>query len=273
MTNKKSIPPLLYNKEYYRGDCGDYEIFNETCGKILSLRLEKALKLGDIREGMNVLDIGCGRGEVLLHCVVKGARGIGIDYSKDAIEICQSNLKNFPEIPQDAIEYRVMDCKDIQFSTETFDCILMLDIYEHLYDWELDIVLKKVKRILKPGGKLIIHTNPNATNLYFGYKYWTRHVNMIFSLFTKRKLSTKMEDLRTPSVLEMHINEQNYWKLKKRISKYFNRYKIILDVFVGKPLHWRKIVYRAVSVLYPLSLFPPLNFIFADSIWVVAEKK
>ena len=47
-------------------------------------------------------------------------------------------------------------CQLPQFESDPFDGVLMIDIAEHLFDWQLDIVFKHVARLLKAGGYLYI---------------------------------------------------------------------------------------------------------------------
>src|SRR3989304_340945 len=68
MTDRPSLPPDLYTEEYFLHACEGYEEFAETQGERLSRRLSAALTLAAVTPGMKVLDVGCGRGEILRHC-------------------------------------------------------------------------------------------------------------------------------------------------------------------------------------------------------------
>lgn len=61
------------------------------------------------------------------------------------------------------------DAKRLPFVSDAFDRVLMFDVVEHLHPWELDACLTRVRRILKPGGQIIIHTAPNRW--YDAYAY------------------------------------------------------------------------------------------------------
>ena len=72
-----SVPAEAYTKEYYKSCCQGYEEFKLSKGELLPLRLSIPLKLAQIKAGMRVVDIGCGRGEIVIHCARLG-QGYGV---------------------------------------------------------------------------------------------------------------------------------------------------------------------------------------------------
>lgn len=73
--------------------------------------------------GKKVLEVGCGRGE-LLH-VLRPKAGVGIDFSSETIATAR---EMFPEL-----EFYEMDAEDLALS-ETFDYVIMSDIIGELSD-------------------------------------------------------------------------------------------------------------------------------------------
>ena len=69
--------------------------FNESQGERLSRRLASAFEVAEIAAGMKVLDVGCGRGEIVRHCAQLGADAFGIDYAPVAVAMSQSVLGVF----------------------------------------------------------------------------------------------------------------------------------------------------------------------------------
>ena len=61
-------------------------------------RLKIALKASDPKNGLKILDIGCGSGKFIVECAKRGAEVHGIDISKEMIEIakdfCKKNKVN-----------------------------------------------------------------------------------------------------------------------------------------------------------------------------------
>lgn len=93
-----------------------------------------------------ILDVGCGTGYNIEFLKGQGYIDVyGLDFAPEALEFCSSRglqmvtCGNLAELP---------------YASETFDMITALDIIEHLDD---DLQgLAELKRILKPGGKLVI---------------------------------------------------------------------------------------------------------------------
>ena len=76
-----SLPSTLYTEDYFLTACEGYQEFAESHGEHLSRRLAAAFAVASVEPGMRVLDVGCGRGEILRHCAHLGARAYGIDYA------------------------------------------------------------------------------------------------------------------------------------------------------------------------------------------------
>jgi len=79
-----------------------------------------------IPEGLSVLELGCGTGE-LLHSL-KPSKGVGIDFSHGMIKIAKSR---YPEL-----EFRHGDIEELENSKETFDIVVLSDVIGHLNDIE-----------------------------------------------------------------------------------------------------------------------------------------
>ena len=101
-----------------------------------------------------VLDAGCGCGygtHYLATCGPKQA--IGIDLAPEAIEYARRHW-TAPNL-----HYQTMDATALDFPDEAFDTVVCLEVFEHVPDhWEL---LDEVRRVLKPGGRVVVST-PNG---------------------------------------------------------------------------------------------------------------
>jgi len=109
-----------------------------------------------------MLDFGCGTGSRTVHLIPAGWSLIGIDISKESINIAQSHGAGKTQ----ATEYLVMDGEAMSFSKNKFDLIVDYGSFSSL---NMDLAIPEMVRVLKPGGSLIaIETLGN--NLLFNCK-------------------------------------------------------------------------------------------------------
>jgi 2-polyprenyl-3-methyl-5-hydroxy-6-metoxy-1,4-benzoquinol methylase len=118
-----------------------------------------------------LLDIGCGVGDFLLQVKKLGWEVMGIEPSEQAANIAQSRLGFTPLKPTD---YE-------KLPDQSFDVITMWHVLEHVDD--LKFQTKELKRLLRPGGRLVIAL-PNYQSFdcqYYNNKWaaWDvpRHLN------------------------------------------------------------------------------------------------
>ena len=110
--------------------------------------------------GGKVMEIGCGLGSnsYMLASKTK-AEVLGTDLCAPFIDEARAKYK-LPNLRFEALNFNHPD----RFDGEMFDCIVGNGILHHLYH-HLDQALSNMKRLLKPGGK-IVFLEPNIYNPY-----------------------------------------------------------------------------------------------------------
>ncbi|MBO4838030.1 MAG: class I SAM-dependent methyltransferase [Lachnospiraceae bacterium] len=101
-----------------------------------------------IREGMSVLELGCGSGEMWLgkdSVIRRCSRLILSDLSEGMLDAAKEKLRN-----HSSIEYRVIDIEDIPFPDREFDVVIANMMLYHVPD--LLRALREVRRVLKDNG-------------------------------------------------------------------------------------------------------------------------
>lgn len=264
MSEQPFVSSDLYDEEYFRTACEGFDEFNETEGEHLSRRLRHSFELADVRPGMSVLDVGCGRGEILLHCMKNGIEVYGIDYaevatrmSRDVVDSAETNVT--------AGVYR-SDAKKLPFPSNYFDRVLLYDVVEHLYPWELNLALIDCARVLKPGGKLVMHTAPNRWYDQYAYPL-VRQVRK----WVGSDMTSYPKDPRaiTPVNQHVHVNEQSplsFW-VTMRDAGFRGR------VWLDSPEQQmsENIVFALVrKMLFGL---PPFRWFWHRELFAVATKK
>ncbi|MBN1428139.1 MAG: class I SAM-dependent methyltransferase [Anaerolineae bacterium] len=213
-----SLPPDLYDEDYFLSSCEGYTEWLATEGEHLSRRLASAFTIASIEPGMRVLDIGCGRGEIVRHCARLGADALGIDYAPVAAQMTYNLISAEKHVDVLPGKMRVSraDAKHLPFGRNTFDRVLMFDVVEHLYPWELHQALLETRRVLKQDGQLIIHTAPNRWYDQYAYPI----VRLIRTLMGQGKDYPQNPRQFGVAVNEhVHVNEQSVFSIGETLEQ------------------------------------------------------
>lgn len=111
---------------------------------------EKILFSKYIKEGQNVLDIGCGAGRTTTHIHEVTDQVTGVDLSDVLIETAKQKHQG--------IEFQVMNACKLDFPDATFDVVVFSNnglCYVHPLEKRLEAI-KEMERVLKKGGVLIL---------------------------------------------------------------------------------------------------------------------
>lgn len=126
--------------------------------KIVEINFRKQKRI--IREtfgldnGKKFLDIGCGTGE--FSGLFSGFDYYGIDISPAYIDYAARKKRG---------SFKVMDATKLEFPDNSFDDILIMAILHHLDDDKISRVLSEAKRVLRPGGKILIMEDAKIAEL------------------------------------------------------------------------------------------------------------
>jgi SAM-dependent methyltransferase len=123
--------------------------------------LERALfeALGDI-DGRDVLDLGCGQGDLTLNLLARGARVAALDVSPGMVALGERRVGLL--VPGAAASFVVGDAQATPFADASFDLIVGKWILHHL---DVEATCREVRRILRPGGVAIFIENQGANPL------------------------------------------------------------------------------------------------------------
>lgn len=105
--------------------------------------------LGDIR-GRNVLDVGCGDGDLAVELWRRGANVTGIDASPKMVDAARARAKQEGA----DISFMVGEAASIPFAPERFDVVVAVTIL--CFVANAAPVFSEIARVLRPGGVLVI---------------------------------------------------------------------------------------------------------------------
>lgn len=277
----KSVSSSHYSKNYYLTDCAGFEMFKKTQGQKLDRRLKAIASKIPVKSGMRVLDVGCGRGEMVFWVTKRGCQAQGVDYSPAAISLANKAKKKLPKKFQDKCGFSKRTITQMNFAPKSFDAILLIEVMEHLYPQEQVVLFRKIKGWLKDDGFVFVHTEPNKLFNNYMYKYYSYPVGLgliwLSNYISGHKYPgpTPPSQIRSASHQVMHINEPTYQKLKKLFVKTGFQGNIFSSgISVVKPIRsWKDILFNLVVYFYPLSNFYPLNILFGSDFYVKLSKK
>lgn len=259
-----SVGPGNYIREYFLTESNGWQEYIISGGLMLPPRLQAIWNFLDIRSASRILDVGCGRGEILIHCGLQNAQAVGLDYSPAALELARYSISKINQAKRDFRRPFIImgNARRLPFPDNTFDRVLMSDVIEHLRQDELEFALREVHRVLVPGGMLLIHTMPNLWYYRYGYPLF--------------RLAQKLRGIRLPSnpreryrFPEVHVNEQTPLTLRSILSQVgFSRWRVWLydyrDYRTYNPI--MRFVMRLLTHL------PVLKLLFCDDIFAKAYK-
>ena len=95
-----------------------------------------------------VHDVGCGQGELAERIGRElGAEVVGVDQSARMVELARAR----------GVDARVGDVQALSLPNGSFDCVVAAWMLFHVPD--LDLGVREIARVLRPGGRLIAATN------------------------------------------------------------------------------------------------------------------
>lgn len=170
-----------------------------------------------LKNSFRILDVGCGVGTIDFLLAKEGKKVVGIDVSKNAINICKKNSK-FLKVDQNTtfIKDNFLQTKKIKGK---FDSILCFEVLEHLNNEIL--ALKKFKQLLNKNGILIISVPSSNSILYKSevLKKFDKEVGhlrrytpeLIFNLINKNFKVIKMIKVESPIRNILFISKKLRW--------------------------------------------------------------
>lgn len=269
---KQRVDPSVYDEKYYAEryqkidyndieGLGDFDHIYQEAGSMLQFQ-----------EQDKIVDFGCGVGHLSLYLYLKYKCDItGVDYSPDALFLCENNLKMLESQREhssirEKVRFLLFD-SDNPPNFKGIKAVFLIDVVEHLHDYELDLILDTMANWRgKKGIQLVIHTDNNNYLRYV--RPITDFLNVCLDKTTFQELKRgKME------VAKGHVNLATASKLKRKLaSRNFKVLKIkypSMDLAITKnqlgPItkHW--------IILYPIFFIGKILYFLRPSFYMLAR--
>jgi ubiquinone/menaquinone biosynthesis C-methylase UbiE len=264
--DRPRIPPDVYDDEYFLSNtCEGADEFH--AGRGLSALKRRQVAYLAPRPGMRVLDLGCGRGEVLLACARAGADVAGVDYAEAAVAISRNTLADVA-----GAEVVRGDVTSLPWPNASFDAVLSGDVVEHLVPPDGAAMWREAHRVLRPGGRLVVHTAPNRLFLRLTWPLARWPLLLAGHGETVRRLETWVAASQT-----YHAREQTLHGLRRALrAAGFRTPRVWIDASIvrdgshhtteGLKNSWFMRVGQRLATLRAVRLFA------GNDIWAVCER-
>ncbi|MDQ4048955.1 MAG: class I SAM-dependent methyltransferase [Actinomycetota bacterium] len=207
---RPAVSPEEYDRDYYLECCAGAKEWRESGGRAPLGLYEGVLKKVGLQAGETVVDIGTGRGELVAVAIEMGAaRATGVDYSEAAIDLARETLAVHDLDERAAVV--LADVRSIPLPDGEADLAMLLDVVEHLSPPELEVALRETYRLLRPGGRMLVHTMPNR--LIYDVTYRLQR-----AVWPPRWRRWPAEP-RRPVELTMHVNEQTLGSMRRAVRR------------------------------------------------------
>ncbi len=142
--------------------CCQYPAEFSTLADAEEEALAQTLKRAKLRDGQNILELGCGWGSLSLYMAEHLPRARIVAVSNSASQRAyiegvarERRLGNLTVLTADMNEFE---------NADTFDRIVSVEMFEHMANWQA--LLGRARRWLKPDGRLFIHIFTHASASY-----------------------------------------------------------------------------------------------------------
>lgn len=211
--------------------CGYFKSDNDSLHDAQINKINHSLKKLNLKEGMSLLDIGCGWGSLLIEAAKKyKVHGLGITLSEEQFKKCNERIKE--ENLENLLEVKLMDYRDLIKSGRSFDRVISIGMLEHVGRENYELFIKNVDGVLKPEGVFLLHYI-SALKEYPGDPWIKKYVfkggvipslREIINICGDYKFYViDVESLRRHYVKTLLCWRDNYNKNIDKISKMFNQ--------------------------------------------------
>ena len=140
---------LSYSCAYFKNE-------NESLGEAQLNKIHHLLKKLNLREGITLLDIGCGWGALLIEAAkLYKIKGLGITLSEEQFKAFKERIEK--ENLQNYLQVKLMDYRELEKSGLLFDRVVSVGMLEHVGRSNYDLFMKCVSKVLKKEGVFVLH--------------------------------------------------------------------------------------------------------------------
>ncbi len=138
---------MTYSCAYFKGGA-------QTLEEAQRAKLDLVCTKLALREGERVLDVGCGWGSFAIHAARNyGVSVLGVTLSEEQVKLGRDRVREAGL--EDLVELRLADYREL--GEERFDAISSIGMVEHVGEERIDLYMRTLNELLRPGGRLLNH--------------------------------------------------------------------------------------------------------------------
>jgi len=229
----------MLDKNFWKNYFEVYDVLNLSIS--YQELLDEILKEIDIKNGDLVLDAGGGTGNLSILLKNKGANVINLDFCQEALDIYKKKDPNAIIVLSDLTQR-------LPFSDNYFDKIVSNNAIYNIDREKRMEIIKEFKRVLKPGGKIVI------SNLKKGFSPLKIYIDTVRKSLKKLGVLNTIKLLTNmfiPTIKMFYYNFfiQREYKLKADNFFDFNEQKDLLEKAGFTNISETKLVYAGQGIV------------------------
>lgn len=220
----------LWLDETMSYSCGYFKTPEDTLFQAQENKVDYILKKLCLKEDMELLDIGCGWGYLLLRAAKEyHVRGVGITLSEEQYRECTRRIQESGL--EGRVEVRLMDYRDLPESGLSFDRVVSVGMAEHVGRGNYQLFTDCVSSVLKDGGLFLLHFISGLKE-YPGDPWIKKYIfpggvipslrEMLYCLAEDNFHTLDVENLRLHYNKTLLCWEQNYKEHIEEVKKMFD---------------------------------------------------
>lgn len=218
-TERDTLISATENREMFDRIAKNYDVANRaiSMGMDKGWRRKTVERLKPFRGG-RYLDVGTGTGDLVFEIIDQSANVIveGIDPSEQMLEIARDKARK--RNLGDTVSFMTADALSLPMESETYDGIVSGFCFRNIERRQK--ALEEMKRVLKPGGMLVIleATYPESALIRLGYTMYRPLVPLIGKCLgggsAYKYLMDSIEDFPTPAAVTDMFSATGFSKVR-----------------------------------------------------------
>jgi ubiquinone/menaquinone biosynthesis C-methylase UbiE/NAD-dependent dihydropyrimidine dehydrogenase PreA subunit len=154
-------------------------------------KIKKHVVTDFVRTGMDILDVGCGTGDLAVRAAKAGAFVTGVDISEGMLDVARERVKKSGLEKRVVLHHAGVTEIDGLFGGKCFDLITSTFVMSELYAEEREWALKHLLQVLKPDGKILLVSEATPKHFLKRVSYYALRFPLALATYLISQTGTK----------------------------------------------------------------------------------